>query len=1096
VRTLALTPVVVALTVCFADARQFTMPVVPAGPELHGDLSSPVWQQAVKLGDFVATDEVSKPQAPTEVLAICDAEHLYVAFICHEPLMGQLVTETSGHDGPVVTDDCVELALDVTNGKVQVYNWIANSRGIIWDALHCPTGGGWRWDSAATAKCSVQDDRWVCELRIPFDDVGAKPQPGEVWGLNFCRTRRAGGQELNSWCPAQSGFADPDNFGEARFAPSPGKVRISVLSRGGVSADADEQRPNLFSVLADNGGPGSATVRLEMSMDGETVVTKEAVVAAGRSETLQLPYMVPYPGQPVFGFRVLVDGEQRYQSELRAVEPTYRGPRSWVLSDPLFEEVLSDEPPGLRREGVLIWGHLNDVSLLRETAKRFAVRYTEDEAYREHGLHGLHLIGHAVRQRVPGDPWTRWNVTNVPVSPQTAPEVSWILDPRSIDYHIEFMEKVLTMSHPLVWGLFAGDELDGHALRQGAQLMAKPGDYSYIKQADEEVRQEYGGGKWGIPAGIREQDPNPYKWIAYRRWCNAKMRQRHRRLHELVRRYEPDMPIVSADAEGGLHPYEWSSQAEYFDIFTAQYAPRGNPWRAEVGCMSKIISDLTGKEFWPAAHVENYRIAPTPEETVEELSQVFRNGGSGLHFFLPDTANGPKLVGDTRSCYFGSPRRWHTLMNLVDLLRSMPIPKYPEYERTAVLFNDDTLAATPYDAERPYAENTEACYTTLGPVARSWFRFVDCAQVIAWPALRDRFDIIYVPAARYQRTEVVSKLRAFVAAGGTLICGDCHAFETDILGNDTVSARTELFGVTVGDKLAVTKLAPGAAGLGEELPLYGDAYSLTPGAQVEVMATYEDGSPAITANSLGRGRAILFGSNPFSLTAIADSDWRSFFTNWVEATGAPTGLDIWRFEFPRSVIWEELQQPGFCLTNNRVVWQEEKPHYLQNRAVGATYQYSPAPDAMPDIAAAGDAIPCAEGHLTDRRKAIKARKVAPYRSAPYELPASRWMVGWEITDAVSVTFDLQKPWTPLEVKLWFCDTMPAVTVEGSRDGQQWQPLGSAPPDEAGEDVYDMVIPLDQALACRHLRVNFATRQAGQKLTLVEVEVWGDELDEH
>jgi len=40
----------------------------------------------------------------------------------------------------------------------------------------------------------------------------------------------------------------------------------------------------------------------------------------------------------------------------------------------------------------------------------------------------------------------------------------------------------------------------------------------------------------------------------------------------------------------------------------------------------------------------------------------------------------------------------------------------------------------------------------------------------------------------------------------------------------------------------------------------------------------------------------------------------------------------------------------------------------------------------------------------------------------------------------------------------------------------------------------MVIPLDQAIPCRYLRAGFAARQANQKLTLVEVEVWGDEIN--
>jgi len=613
------------------------MPVVDEGPALQGDLSSPVWQQAMQLQDFVAANHIATLPVPTEVFTICDSEFLYAGFVCHEPQIGQLRTFTSGHDGPVWTDDCVEVTLDVANGKVWLYHWIVNSHGLIWDGLHFPTGLDASFNAAAVAKCSVQSDRWICELKIPFQAVGGPPRPGEVWGINFCRERRVSDDvELTSWFPAQTGFSDPANTGEAVFAPPGDGVVLSVLSRGGACADVNEDGLNVFSVRADNTGAEYAKVRAEMRTDGHVVAAAEAVIAGGKAGTVAVGYQVPYPGQAVFQYLVHVDGKQVYESQLQACKPKFRGPRSWVVPDPMFEGLFSEEPAGLCREGVLIWGHLNDVSLLRETAKRFGVRYVEDEIYREHGVHGLHLIGHAIRQKDPEDPWTRWNVTNVPVAERQPADVPWILDPRSIEHHIEEYEKMLQMPHPLVWGFFAGDEMEDRAMAQGAGLMAKPGDYEYIKQADEEVKREFGGGKWGIPSGIIEQDPNPYKWIAYQRWINARMRDRHRRLRDLVRKYEPDMPIVSTDAGGIISPYEWSTQAEYFDIFTHQIGCRGSQWRAQPGCISKIVSDLTGKEFWPCVHVENYGMDTTPEEVVEELSQVFRNGGSGFHFFLSE----------------------------------------------------------------------------------------------------------------------------------------------------------------------------------------------------------------------------------------------------------------------------------------------------------------------------------------------------------------------------------------------------------------------------------------------------------------------------
>lgn len=1067
------------------------VPTIDTPPQLDGHLSDAAWERAATVGGFSAINALDTEPAPTQVRICHDAENLYLAFICAEPTPSTMVTETSGTDGPVYSDDCVELTLDPANGKTMIYHWAVNSRGVIWDAEQGPTGTDAGWNGGATARCSVGDASWVCEMRVPFAGVAGPPNPGETWGINFCRERRAGDvPEFTAWHPAHSGFSDPVNTGEIVFAPAPGAVVLRVLTRGALSADAEGEPGNVFRIDLSNHAAAEASAVVRIGSEGVVVAQATAAVPAGGAAQVALPYPVPPEGRPGFSFTVAVNGNSVHESTRQAVRPMPRGPRVWVTEDPLYEPLLTDRPPGLRTEGVLIWGHLNDAGLLRETARRFGIRYVLDEVYQLHGEHDLHFIGHGtIRHLNPDDPWVRWQVKNLPTPGRLPEGVPWILDPRAIDATAAEIEAVFTGPHPLVWGIYAGDEVAEYTIPQGAELMRKPGDYAYIHEADAEVKRDFGNGQFGIPAGILERDPDPYKWIAYRRFCHAKLRERNQRIHDIVREYAPGMPIVSTD-EGGVYSYEQSSQAELFDIFTQQSGPRGR-WRAQVGCVTKVLADLTGKEVWPCVHIENYMLNTTPEETVEEISQVFRNGGTGLHLFLSDIQGGRKWVLDTKVTAVGSPRRWHTLLNIVDLLKTMPVPKYPDYDRTAILFNDDTLAAQPYDAKRPYGEQTESCYTMLGPVARSWFKFIDCAQVIEWPSLRARFDIIYLPTARYQRPEIVQKLMAFVREGGTLVCGDPHAFETDIHGAGTSGRREELFGVRTGEALAApVTITTSPRNLGGELTVIGEAYSLQSSGPVPVLVTYADGNPAIVSNKYGEGTAILFGFNPFSFAAVEQEQWRTFFTELAGMLGQPTGLDIWRFTLPDSVIWQEPEDVGVCLTNNRVIWQEEKPHFGGNRDVGATYSYSAAPDAMPDVDAVDGVIACSMGHLTDRREAIYARKTGTTRGAPYDLPAARWMSGWATPEPVTITVDLKQAYTPVKLSLWFCDTLSVVTVEGGTDGTTWRALGSADGQQAGVDVYDLHIPLDQTGPCRYIRITLAAREPAQPMTLVEMEVWG------
>jgi hypothetical protein len=1073
-----------------AQPREFTVPILPQGPALKGDLSDPLWQQAARLTDFATVDEGAPAQTPTEAYVLADAQALYIAFVCHEPNMDQRVTETSGHDGPVLTDDCVEVVLDPPNGQTWAWHWAINSIGVIWDALERPGRTEGRWTNRPESSSRRAADRWTVELRFPYAAYGVTPQPGETWGLNLGRTRRAGALEVTSWSPAPSGVDDPERCGQMIFPAAAGPVQIMSLSRGGCSADANATGRNVFVCSIRNAGDQPVTADCAVAADGKPLAQSKAPIPAQQTREVRLAYAVP-EGQPLLQFTVKANGQTLYATSLQAAASAPQGPKSWQLADPLYRELLGAQPPGLCREGSLVWGHLNDIRILREFARRFAVGYSEAEAYQEHADHKFILIGHSVTRSL-DEPhgMARYRVRNAPCPVRLPKDVPWHLDPASIDLAISDMEDVFKGPHPLVFGIFAGDEVVDIALKEGAELARKPGDYSYIKQADAEVREQFGGGKYGIPLGLAERDPDPYKWIAFRRWVNAKMRERNQRLHDTVRRYDAQMPLISVDGGGEPGVYELSAQADLFDIFTNQHASRGQPWRCTLGYHVKVMADLTGKEVWPCAHVEHYVVGLTPEETVEELSQIWRNGGSGLHLFLPHTGAEQRLVGDTKHCLFGSPDRYHTITNIMDLIRTMPRPKLPAAGRTAILSNDDTLCAEPYDLRRPYSEQTESCYTFLGPIARSWFRFIDCAQVRQWTDLRKRFDLIWLPTARYQTPEVVARLRAFVEQGGTLVCADPQAFGNDTLGNDTSAAREALFGVKVGEKVERKQLCPKAAALGKPLALPGEAYALQPAAGVEVLAAYEDGSPALTSRRLGQGRAILFGSNPFAFTAIPDADWQRFFKAWSKQLGMSGPQDIWRFRFPDSVIWKAPPLPGVCLTNNHVLWRNEQPLTVNNLDTGGGYSLSPAPVAMPDVAAREGLIPFAAGHLTDRRTGIKSRKTRPGRGAPYALPASRWMLSWDASEAVTITFDLRQARTLRELRLWYCDVLPGVEVSGSADGQSWRKLGEAQGQVAGEDVLELHVPLAAGAPGRYVRVTIPARQAGEKLSLVEAEVWG------
>jgi hypothetical protein len=1075
--------------------RQIEVPVLPVEPELRGDLSCPAWVTAATADGFRILGGQEAADAQTTVRVLASREALFVGFVCHEPAMDELVSTMTGRNAQVWADDAVDLMVGPT-GAAWMYHLIVNPEGALWDGLHGAANVGGNVDlegvEIATARGA---DRWSCEMRLPFAALGAVARPGEVWSVNFGRERKAGSGGISSWATSE-GFTDPETLGTMLLIGEGAPERLTILSRGGVAAAYNDRGLNVFEVRAEAPANRDLQVRLTVGTEDESVATRPFTVAAGETEDLALAYEVPAAEETLLSFSAAVDGAEAYATTVRALPAASPEPRTWVVEDPLFRELLGEEPPGLARDGALMWTHLFNARVLRATAVRFGIEYVYEDAFGTFAENSLiPLGGSAAGER--GEFYERFGIKYL--SYLRAPrDAAWVLDPDALEAYFEATELLVSEPHPHLWGVFAGDEVEEQALGQGMDLMADPPEgYDFIHEANADVMERFGGGKWGIPVG--RNDRNPYRNIAYYRWINEQMRLRAERLREVVHAHDPSLPIVGTDPIGGVHGYEFSRQGQYYDIFTHQYLPRGKRWRQYLGFLTKVLADLTGSEVWPCVHVENYAFATTPEEAVEEMSQVIRNGGHGFHLYMPDTKFGSRAVGDTRVTSFGSPRRHHTVMNVVKMTTRMPRPVYPETGRAAVFYNDTAIQSDGYRAGRTSWYLTEACYTFLGPIARSWFSFIDVGGVLDDPRpLIERFDLIWIPTAPYQQPEVVDAFEQFVRDGGTLICGDPGAFGNDTIGEDTSQRRADIFGVEVGERIEASGIVPARTWIGWDgaaLSLPSAAYELKPvGDVISALAYYDDGSAAVTVHRLGDGAAILWGANPFQFAANEDEQWRALFTDLAEMLGMPTGLDIWRFRYPDSVIWREQTASGKCLTNNRVLWQEEVPRFPDNLDTGGSYRYSVAPDAIPESVAGEEPIEFARGNLTDRHTSIHDEKTEAAWYELYKTRDDRWIVGWETTEPVSVTFDFEGLFTVNQLRLWYMHHGPQVSVEGSEDGAHWTPLGGNSGPDAGADVREMLATLRHDLPVRYVRAIFAERPDDARLTLVEAEVWGRPME--
>ncbi|MCD6361491.1 MAG: hypothetical protein J7M38_11600 [Armatimonadetes bacterium] len=760
--------------------------------------------------------------------------------------------------------------------------------------------------------------------------------------------------------------------------------------------------------------------------------------------------------------------------------------RVWQVPDPLYRELLGDQPPGLVREGAMIWSHMLYVSQLRDVAARMGRRYSEDETYAHLAAHKLHPI------RVPDDPhYAAHGVTTAIYPRTTAPGARSMLEPASIEFYLDNVRETLTKYPGRIWAIFAQDEAEEHALREIMALVKDPPEgYDYLAQIDREVREQFGGGEFGLPTG--EGPDEPYRWIAFRRWINARFRERHRRLGELVHEIAPQVRLISTDPMGRLSPYEFSLQADLFDIFTHQFLPRSNPARCPLGLFTKVVVDLTGKEFWPCVHVENYAYHTTPEEVRELYSQVWRNGGGGFHLYLPDTANAGKKKGDTRLTQWGSPPRYRAILEIMDRAAHQNRLRFPPDEGCRIFYSNYANMAAANSAGTAAA--TEACYTLLGPLARSWFTFID-EHRLADPLTDVRPRAIYLPTAHIMDADTRERLVDFVREGGTLIVADPHAFDHDITGEDTSRARVELVGAESGGtppRGTNLTVKPHALlpGIQEplELPVLAPMERLTLAPGTTVLASCADGAPAVTLRKLGRGRVIYFALQPFNIASLISPEWQRFFKSLQKGLGFSTDLDIWRFKFPPFQTVEPPDPEGVCLTGNYVRWRDDVQHLVADVDTGGTYSLTPAPDAAGDDGGVTD-IPFTAGDLTDRTKWPELEKTEAASYKLYVEPLSKWVDTWQAPGEVIVGFDFKTARPLLRAYLVVSGEIPPVVFEGSADGTAWAPLGRAEGLSAGADVLDMTITSSVAEPMRYARLRFGPR-GDQPMTLAEVEIWG------
>jgi len=173
-------------------------------PKLDGKMDDVCWKDAELAKDFIIFKKPDvKATEQTEVRVTYDADALYIFWTLYESQMADVAHILEETRDSIHWADCLELLIDPGDTDESYFQICANAGGHLFDASrrkNCRTGV---WYDVAYDMFNFNPDwqvavgefsgGWTMEMKVPFRELAvagemfATPQPGERWGVSFCR---------------------------------------------------------------------------------------------------------------------------------------------------------------------------------------------------------------------------------------------------------------------------------------------------------------------------------------------------------------------------------------------------------------------------------------------------------------------------------------------------------------------------------------------------------------------------------------------------------------------------------------------------------------------------------------------------------------------------------------------------------------------------------------------------------------------------------------------------------------------------------------------------------------------------------------------
>lgn len=262
----------VAFQVFSMDSQKplFSVSKVKNSPLIDGVINDECWKSAGGTNEFIIYENGNMfyPRLSSDgtlVKAVIDDKHLYIAAeMFHEFLFtasNQLFRFKSNikeHDGPVSTDDALEIFIKPNALDKRTYQLIINSLGTVYDAVLANGKRDKTWNSNIIAKAKILEGKWTLEVAIPLN-LFCKNTLKRDETIQICFARRVPySNSLSSWPACDKHFGD--RFGEIMIKDSTLFIDMKstpTIQSGGNSytfnVNSEKRKKYLFNLELQNG---------------------------------------------------------------------------------------------------------------------------------------------------------------------------------------------------------------------------------------------------------------------------------------------------------------------------------------------------------------------------------------------------------------------------------------------------------------------------------------------------------------------------------------------------------------------------------------------------------------------------------------------------------------------------------------------------------------------------------------------------------------------------------------------------------------------------------------------------------------------------